>query len=214
MQNKKITVISGFGQEPKVLQNVFTNKDTIALNYLETKNFEDLITRDLKVYDNDIVIGWSLGGQVAIRLIEKQILKPKLLILIATPFQFVQNDKEIGLPINIFKQFESAMLIYPNQALNYLASLSATNDENAREVEINMVNYITPNLNSWLQELKTFDCANVNFSKFPETICIWGDGDVVVDNSQANYFKEKIHNLEIKIIKNAGHAPHFSHKNV
>ena len=55
----KITVISGFGQEPETFKNVFSNKDVIALNYLESKNFEDLLTRDLKAYDNEVVV-WLL----------------------------------------------------------------------------------------------------------------------------------------------------------
>ena len=106
----KITILSGFGQEPQTFKNVFSNKDVITLDYLQNKNFEDLLTQDLKAYDNEVVIGWSLGGQVAIRLIEKQILKPKLLILIATPFQFVEDDKnEVGMPLELFNQFQNVL---------------------------------------------------------------------------------------------------------
>ena len=207
---KKITVISGFGQEPKALQNVFTNKDTIGLNYLETKNFEDLLTRDLKPYDNEVVIGWSLGGQVAVRLIEKQILKPKLLILIATPFQFVQ-DKET------FKQFEYVLDENPEQAMAYLANLSTYNDNNPEDVLKNMASIEnTDNLYSWLKELE-FSCFDVDFKDFPKTIYIWGEGDAVVNNHQRytlqyKYFANKISDFKVEIIKNCGHAPHFSHK--
>lgn len=211
----KITILSGFGQEPETFKNVFSNKDVIALDYLETKNFEDLLTRDLKAYDNEVVIGWSLGGQVAIRLIEKQILKPKLLILIATPFQFVENDKnEVGMPLELFNQFQNVLDENPAQALAYLGHLTSLQDKNPEDV----LNYMvavqnTDNLNSWLQELKNFNCFNVDFKNFPKTIYICGDGDAVVNSKQYTYFNERLGDFEVQTIFSCGHAPHFSHKN-
>lgn len=212
---KKITVISGFGQEPKILQNVFSNKDTIGLNYLETKNFEDLLTRDLKAYDNEVVIGWSLGGQVAVRLIEKEILKPKLLILIATPFQFVQDDKnQVGMSRELFKQFQNVLDEEPEQALAYLANLTTLNDKNPEDVLKNMINTEnTDNLYSWLTELKNFNCFSVNFTNFPKTIYICGSGDMVVDHLQYKLFLKQIKDFELQIMFTCGHAPHFSHQN-
>lgn len=212
---KKITILSGFGQEPETLQNVFKNKDIIALNYLETKNFEDLLSLDLKAYDNEVVIGWSLGGQVAIRLIEKQILKPKLLILIATPFQFVEDDKnEVGMPLELFNQFQNVLDENPEQALAYLGHLTSLGDKNPEDVLKNMVNVKnTDNLYSWLKELKDFSCFNVDFKNFPKTIYICGDGDAVVNYKQNKYFSERIKDFEMQMIFSCGHAPHFSHKN-
>ena len=211
----KITILSGFGQEPETLKKVFNNKDVIALDYLQTKNFEDLLTRDLKAYDNEVVIGWSLGGQVAIRLIEKQILKPKLLILIATPFQFVEDDKNnIGMSKELFNHFQYVLDENPEQALAYLANLTALNDKNPEDVLKNMVAVEnTTNLYSWLKELKDFNCFNVDFKNFPKTIYISGDGDAVVNSSQYKYFNKRIADFELQIMFNCGHAPHFSHKN-
>ena len=211
----KITVISGLGQEPETFKNVFNNKDVVALNYLETKNFEDLLTRDLTAYDNEVVIGWSLGGQVAIRLIEKQILKPKLLILIATPFQFVEDDKnEVGMPLELFNQFQYVLNDKPKHALGYLEHLTSLQDKNPEDVFKNMVAVQdTDNLNSWLQELKDFNCFSVNFKNFPKTVYICGDGDAVVNSKQYKYFSERLSDFEMQMIFSCGHAPHFSHKN-
>ncbi len=211
---KKITILSGFGQEPKALQNVFSNKDVIALDYLQTKNFEDLLTRDLKAYDNEVVIGWSLGGQVAVRLIEKQILKPKLLILIATPFQFVQDDKnQVGMPRELFEQFQNVLDENPEQALEYLANLTALNDKNPEDVLKNMINTEnTDNLYFWLKELKNFNCFSVDFTNFSKTIYICGSGDMVVDHLQYKLFLKQIKDFELQIMFTCGHAPHFSHK--
>ena len=190
----KITILSGFGQEPKTFKNVFTNKDVIALDYLQTKNFEDLLTRDLKPYDNEVVIGWSLGGQVAIRLIEKQILKPKLLILIATPFQYVQNEtNKIGVMPSNFESFRNVLNFDSIEALKYLAYLSAGGDENNNDVILNMNNNKTnENLINWLDQLKDFSCFNISFKNFPKTIYICGASDAVIDCLQYEYFQERI----------------------
>ena len=210
----KITVISGFGQEPDTFKNVFSNKDVIALDYLQTKNFEDLLTRDLRAYDNEVVIAWSLGGQVAIRLIEKQILKPKFLIFIATQFQFVEDDKNnIGMSKELFNHFQYVLDEKPNHALEYLTNLTALNDKNPEDVVKNMVAVEnTNNLYYWLKELK-FNCFNVDFKNFPKTIYVCGDGDAVVNSSQYKYFNKRIADFEMQIMFNCGHAPHFSHKN-
>ena len=195
----KITILSGFGQEPETLKNVFNNKDVIALDYLETKNFEDLLSRDLGVYDNEIVIGWSLGGQVAIRLIEKQILKPKLLILIATPFQFVEDDKNnVGMSKDLFNHFQYVLDEKPNHALEYLTNLTALNDKNPEDVLKNMVT-VENNLYYWLKELK-FNCFDVDFKNFPKTVYICGDGDAVVNSSQYKYFNKRIADFELQIM--------------
>ena len=210
----KITILSGFGQEPDTFKKVFNNKDVIALNYLESKNFEDLLTRDLTAYDKEIVIGWSLGGQVAIRLIEKQILKPKLLILIATPFQFVEDDKNnIGMSKELFNHFQYVLDEKPNHALEYLTNLTALNDKNPKDVVKNMVAVEnTNNLYYWLKELK-FSCFNVNFKNFPKTVYICGSGDMAVSHLQYKLFLKEIKDFEMQIMFNCGHAPHFSHKN-
>lgn len=211
----KITIISGFGQKPQTFKNVFSNKNVIALDYLQTKNFEDLLTRDLKAYDNEVVIGWSLGGQVAVRLIEKQILKPKLLILIATPFQFVEDDKnEVGMPLELFNQFQYVLNDKPKHALGYLEHLTSLGDKNPEDVLKNMVAIEnTDNLYSWLQELKDFNCFNVDFKNFPKTVFVCGDGDKVVNSKQYEYFNERLGDFEMQVIFSCGHAPHFSHKN-
>ena len=39
------------------------------------------------------IVGWSLGGQLAVRAIAAGLVMPEKLVLIATPFQFVEMGK-------------------------------------------------------------------------------------------------------------------------
>jgi esterase/lipase len=198
----KTTILSGFGQNPEILKKLFKGENQISLDYLQAKNFEDLTKRDLKIYDNEIVIGWSLGGQVACRLIEKGILKPKLLILIATPFKLPSDFK--------FKLFKVLLFLSKKTALSYLIYKSSQGDSNAKEVKEKMKNFSnSKNLINWSNELK-FDLNELSFENFPQTLYIAGENDKVVDSSQAYFFKDKIKNIKLNSFEGRGHAPHFS----
>jgi pimeloyl-ACP methyl ester carboxylesterase len=214
MNNKKMkkkTILSGFGQNPEILEEeLFKKKETISLDYLQYKNFEDLTKRDLKIYDNEVVIGWSLGGQVACRLIEKGILKPKLLILIASPYSFKISQIKFFL-------FKILLFLSKKGALKYLAWESSLGDYFPEKVKENMQNFSgSKYLANWLEELN-FDFKSSSFENFPETIYISGDNDKVVGTMEGYDFQLQIENKHKKNftkyrLKNCGHAPHFSHK--
>jgi pimeloyl-ACP methyl ester carboxylesterase len=62
----------------------------------------------------------------------------------------------------------------------------------------------------WLKELARFSCFDVDFSEMPRTLLFHGAGDMIVHNSQAEYFKQRIKNFRLEIFQNCGHAPHLS----
>ena len=98
-----------------------------------------------------------------------------------------------------------------------LVQMSAIGDENANLVlekmktqDLNVLSCYA--LEKQLLRLKDFSCFDVNFKKFPKTICFSGANDAVfVASCQAKLFAEKIKDFELHIIENCGHAPHFSH---
>ena len=214
-----ILFINGFGQQASSLESAFKDlfdakHNTTTLDYLQYANFDALVD-DYKPSDVeiDVVIAWSLGSQVAIRLIEKQLLKTRFLVLIASPFQLVANEiNNVGQPQEAFAAFANALSQYPTAALDYLAAESATNDMFPAKVLQNMQptdNIV--NLGSWLQEMKDFSCFNVDFANFPKTLYLGGVGDKVVSSTQATLFADRIANSEVYLVENCGHAPQFSH---
>jgi len=204
--NKKILCLNGWGQEPKTLENafkeVFKDDDISTIDYLDTY---------------DVVIGWSYGSQLAIKKIEAGFLRTKLLILIAPIFQFVENDiNKIGMPQIIFNGFLNAFKDNPEGIMQQLINMSASGDENANLVlekmkiqDLNVLNKYA--LKQQLLHLRDFSCFDINFKKFPKTICFSGANDAVVPSSQTKLFAERIKDFELHIIENCGHAPHFSH---
>ncbi len=158
-------------------------------------------------------MGWSLGGQLAIRLIEKKILVPKLLILIAPPFQMIKDSRiQAGMAKAVFDEFYRNFTNAPDQTLKQFAILMAMNDRNAKDIvktlDINEKNFA--NLAFWLKELERFSCFDIDFSNMPRTLYFHGAGDMIVHASQSEYFQKKIKNFRLEIFKNCGHAPHLS----
>lgn len=221
--SKKILCLSGWGQKFDSLESIFDPiflskipqfGEVYSINYSEFSDAEKFFAKVAEQNQNpEIVIGWSLGGQLAIRLIEKRILNPKLLILLAPPFQMVKDSRIMaGMSQTTFDEFYKNFADAPTQTLKQFSILTAMNDRNAsaiaRTLDINNDNF--EQLKFWLEELARFSCFNVNFENFPRTLYFHGAGDMIVHVSQADYFKERIKNLRLEIFKNCGHAPHLS----
>lgn len=219
-----ILAFSGWGQKFDSLKVIFENKNfdpsffaqnpVIHFDYTKFNNIQDFFneikSQNLKP---KLVIGWSLGGQLAIRLIEKKIITPKTLILIAPPFQMVKDEKiHTAMSKKTYEEFYKNFTTSPTKTLKQFSILTAMNDTHSKEItktlDINDENQ--ENLKFWLEELKNFTCFNINFTNFPKTIFIQGKGDMIVHPNQATYFQERIKNFTLEQFPNCGHAPHLN----
>jgi pimeloyl-ACP methyl ester carboxylesterase len=120
------------------------------------------------------------------------------------------------MPKEIFDGFFKGFKEYPDAIMQQLIQMSVSGDKNPNLVlekmkirDLNVLsNYA---LEQQLLHLRDFSCFDVNFKKFPKTICFSGANDAVVPSSQTKLFAERIKDFELHIIENCGHAPHFSH---
>jgi pimeloyl-[acyl-carrier protein] methyl ester esterase len=217
---KSILCLSGWGQNYKSLEasffeNILEKFNISSLNYSLSEGF-------LKFKDSykfppnpQVVIGWSLGGQIALRLIQHKIFTPKLLVLIAPPFQMVKDARiQAGMSIKTYNEFFDNLSKAPDATLKKFSILSIMNDKNKSQIiknlEISDENH--QKLIIWLQELKDFSCFDFDFANMPPTLFYIGAGDMVVHNSQSKYFADRIDDFELHIFDNCGHAPHLSDK--
>jgi pimeloyl-ACP methyl ester carboxylesterase len=218
---KKILCLNGWGQEPKTLENafkeVFKDVNFETVDYI-TRIGDCIYPKDYEgCKEYDIAIAWSLGTHCAINLIQKKLLKTKLLILIAPIFQFVENEtNKVGMPKEMFDYFLVGFKNSPEGTIRQLIKMSASCDKNADlvfdKMKIRNLNVLSNyTLERQLLHLRDFSCFDVNFKKFPKTICFSGRKDTVVASCQTKLFAERIKNFELHIIENCGHAPHFSH---
>jgi pimeloyl-ACP methyl ester carboxylesterase len=217
--SRPIVFLTGWGQKFDSLETIFSESffdpffvssfDYFAFDNVE-KLFAEIAAQKL---NPEILVGWSLGGQIAIRLIEKRILNPKLLILIAPPFQMLKDSRvHAGMSQNSFDEFYRNFVKAPTQTLKQFSILTAMNDRSAKEIaktlDINDKNFAQ--LKFWLEELSHFSCFDVDFLNMPRTLFFQGAGDMIVHASQAEYFKERIKNFRLEIFNKCGHAPHLS----
>ena len=217
---KSILCLSGWGQNYKSLEasffeNILEKFNISSLNYSLSEGF-------LKFKDSykfppnpEVIIGWSLGGQIALRLIQQKIFTPKLLVLIAPPFQMVKDARiQAGMSIKTYNEFFDNLSKAPDATLKKFSILSIMNDKNKSQIiknlEISDENH--QKLIIWLQELKDFSCFDFDFAYMPPTLFYIGAGDMVVHNSQSKYFADRINDFELHIFENCGHAPHLSDK--
>lgn len=213
-----ILCLSGWGQKFDSLEKIFHDQvflpfSVSSLDYSLFNSAEDLFFYTSSLKNPKILVGWSLGGQLAIRLIEKEIFAPQLLILLAPPFLMIKDERiSAGMSQTTFNEFYQNFSIAPNQTLKKFAILTAMNDRNANEIaknlDINDQNF--EQLQFWLEELSRFSCFTVDFTKMPRTLYFHGAGDMIVHINQAEYFKNRIKNFRTEIFKNCGHAPHLS----
>lgn len=208
----KILAFSGWGQEYDSLSGV-TPEDTIHIDYSKYANMSELFA-DMHHYNPDVVIGWSLGGQLALRIISEEIFAPACLVLIATPYQFVAN-KEIkcAMDRDNFNQFYENFKVDPVKTMKRFASFVAMNDSNMhgvlsslrqREEGNNLLRWLP-----WLDELESFSCNRLDFMDIPKTYAIHGRDDSLVDVTQTGLFKPLIKEYHIEIFEHCGHAPHL-----
>lgn len=220
--SREVLCLSGWGQKFDSLEFIFRDSifDPIffgsisSLNYSAKTDVADFFSEvESQKLNPEILVGWSLGGQLALRLVEKKILNPKLLVLIAPPFQMVKSEKiAAAMTQKTFEEFRAGLIKAPTKTMKQFAILTAMNDRNAsqiaRNLDINDKNF--SGLIYWLEELKRFSCFDLDFSQMPRTIFFQGAGDMIVHSSQAQYFKERTKNFRFEIFKNCGHAPHLS----
>lgn len=198
MQNLFLT---GFGQSDKQFLDLFDSKftgDNISMEYHKYKNYDDLSKTVIKKHYKGIV-GWSLGGQIACRLLADKLITANHLLLISAPFKFVGK---YGLSDLVFNSFKLKLMQDHNFALESLAK--KINSSVKLET-----NEDKSNLLSWLDELENFDCSSLDFTNFPTTIYLAGENDNIVSPKQIDLFRNKIKEFFDIIIKNCGHAPHY-----
>jgi pimeloyl-[acyl-carrier protein] methyl ester esterase len=176
------------------------------LVYRKSSNYQEF-SRRIKKQKCNALIGWSLGAQIAIRLASEDIIRPRLLVLIAPPFQFISSKKY---PCSIskvaFKCFKIILEASPKQTLMRFAKLS--NNLAMAQMDLANISSWMP----WLKELGDFSCDHIDFSNFPKTLIIHGNKDRIVSHKQSQLLNKLIPDSNLHIFKDCGHAPHMHNK--
>lgn len=209
----RILALSGWGQPHDVLSAVVPAATHV--DYVHLESAEAALAKIGKVGQAcDAAIGWSLGGQLLVRAIAEGLIKPKRLVLIATPFQFVATkESPLGMPADTFAQFRENYANDPERTLRKAWELIAYGDEREHKVRAAMdrqdvQKVLSRNWLRWL-DLLQFSCEALSFKKFPPTLLVHGEKDAVVWPNQAERFAAAIPKAKLELWEGCGHAPHW-----
>jgi len=158
---------------------------------------------------NPILLGWSLGGLLAIKIATK-IAISKLILVASTP-NFVQtNDWPYGINENNFHQFSDALELNLSKGLKRFVSLQTQDKTQLKTLNQSIDKFpaSAKALNQGLEILLTSDFVDeFNQLKIPIEV-ILGNHDTLVPYRISNWYDK----AKIKMqVLNTGHLP-FLHK--
>ncbi len=206
-----ILTITGWSLIPESLQIHLPEAD--ALDYRPFSHIDEVASYCAHLNRNwDIVVAWSLGAQIACRLIAAGVLLPQRLVLIAPPFQHVSKQQsEYGMAPFIFESFRNGYASNPEKTLRKFALMNHDSTQ--------MVKYMQTILDSdmthhskwlhWLDELGAFSCDTLDFKQFPPTTLIHAKDDQVVSIHQIKAFQRVLPRCELVVLEDGGHIPHL-----
>lgn len=187
--------------------------DAQALDYRPFNHMDDVARCCLRYNQSwDIIIGWSLGAQIACRLVAQQVLHPKRLILIAPPFQHVQaNGTEYGMAPCVFESFRNAYAAYPEKTLRKFALMNHGSTQMAKYMQTMLDENMSHHAHWlwWLDELGRFSCHDLDFKGFPPTTLIHANDDQVVSIHQIKAFQKVLPDYKLVMLDQGGHVPHL-----
>jgi pimeloyl-[acyl-carrier protein] methyl ester esterase len=195
----------GFGKsissEPITLDSLVRDLSRL-INYLSLKKV--------------ILVGWSLGSLVSLKLVLNSAELLKSLVLVGATVKFInESDYNAGLPEVLLERLYKKIERDKEKSLKefYLSLFSEEEKKNKKFKDI---------LTIFLEEIKNLDRDvlldglrifrnsdlrnDISNIKLPVFI-IHGDNDQICPVNSANYIHSKISNSAVEIIKDTGHTP-------
>ncbi|NOQ16249.1 MAG: pimeloyl-ACP methyl ester esterase BioH [Methyloprofundus sp.] len=166
-----------------------------------------------------IIVGWSLGGNIALRLAEKYPQRVRSLVLIGSNPHFLQAKQWLGVNAEVLKEFANNLQNNPTATLLRFMSLQLQGMANMKvvfkEIKAAMQECAPPEadvLMGGLEILRTVDLRAALHDLVVPVQIILGDLDTLVPVVVGKQCKQLQSRLEIEIISGAGHMPFITHQ--
>ena len=209
----KTIAFSGWTRPPALMNML--GEDIVAVDYAPHRSLPDFFGElAARHADADHVIGWSLGGQLAVRAIALGVLRPKRLTLISAPYQFVACDAFLhGMAPPVYAMFRESYLRNTPKTVGKFAALIAKGDRHMHRVLQQLAGHHraddTDRWLWWLEDLAAFSCRALALDHFPPTLLIHGREDAIVPPMQSEAFAAALPAAALHLLEGCGHAPHL-----
>ena len=159
--------------------------------------------------NNPILLGWSLGGLLAINIARK--VKISKLILVASSPNFVQNDHwKFGIEADNFNQFSDALQLNLSKGLKRFISLQTKDKSQIKQLghSIDTLPASTSALNQGLEILLNTDLTEQFLALDIDMKVILGRKDTLVPSTISSWYESQSIDT---VILDTGHLP-FLHQ--
>ncbi len=167
-----------------------------------------------------VLVGWSLGGNVALRLAEKYPHRIKSLVLIASNPHFIKADSWLGMDSQMLKEFANNLQKNCAQTILRFMNLQVQGMLEAKtslkEIKIAMQECAFPVpevLMGGLEILQTVDQRKALSSLKIPVLMILGEQDTLVPVLVGEQCQAQQPRIDLKIIAGAGHIPFITDHN-
>ncbi len=167
------------------------------------------------------VIGWSLGGILAVRWAQRYPAQVQKLVLMATtPCFGERSDWSYGTPDAVQQAFAAAIAANPTQGLARFADLLAEGEADVRSVRRQLRALLaaapTPDpeaLSAGLHFLAETDLRTPLREAPPQqaTLLLHGEGDTITPFAAAEWLAATLPHVRLHGLPHCGHAPMLSH---
>lgn len=184
----------------------------------EMNSLQQLVAAVLPhVPENAIVLGWSLGGQVALQLAQQMPLRA--LIPVSTTPRFVAGDNwQSGMPEETFAQFFARLHENHGRTVQDFLSLQVRGDAHAAvtlsSLKHSLLQYpaVTEALYDGLDILRDTDLRSILASIKKPALVISGEYDRITHPGAGEYLAQALPFAQFALCRRAGHAPFISHR--
>ena len=193
--------LPGFGDSPKI-------------NNFSLETILDLIAEQIMA--PAVLIGWSLGGMLAVQLASRYPQKISRIVTLASNVKFVDGDGyDAAMDSTVNHQFNKSFETAPEETLKLFGGLMAQGDANDRVMLKKMRimaghQKITSN---WLQALELLSALDnrMAFAMLTQPgLHLLGEADVLVPVAAAKQLAQLNSQQSIKILPATSHALHWS----
>lgn len=204
----KILGISGWLQPPTALNDIVPG--IAPFRYDQFGVDKRKLIQALGEIQPEVVIGWSLGGVLAVQGLLHPHYRPRKLVLISVPYCFLESEEvPEGMPIPDYEAFRRGYMEDPeriSRRLQLLTNHGMPEDfplcpaaENVEE-EANWL--------PWLEHLAATDFSLSKYQHQPEVLLIHGGKDAICSPGQGKYWARLFPRAQVLVLPKAAHAPH------
>jgi pimeloyl-[acyl-carrier protein] methyl ester esterase len=168
------------------------------------------------------IVGWSLGGQLALEWARLRPERVRAMVLMSTTPSFVQRpDWPHAMAAATLSQFGDELTVAYRQTLKRFVALQVQGSEHARDALASLRSQLfargepSPKaLRAWLELLAVSDLRSALGAISQPALVIAGDRDTIAPVAAAQWLASALPQASLAVVPGAAHAPFLSHPEI